>query len=645
MKKNDDIAIELTKAEKRFAAKENDKAILTLVNINEAYPDHVELHRKSGEMLMKYNVAQDQALSFFAKALKLAPYDAQNWVSLGSFYKKNGVWQNALDAFQKALELTGENTSIYYEVLSIHQTTGNSGIALNIAEKLIEMEPQNIVFLWKYAQLLDKTGKKQDALKIYGQIVACGRQDIPCEAISEWLNLVQQYGPCNFDVRAAIKKLYLSNPKHLKLKLLYVQTLLAEGAADKALKLLDDIYHRSENSIEIRKSVNSLYAMMGKLEKYSELYHELVSKDPFDVDVLLGMAHFHKFEYGDDIFSRLNFAEAHLSDFSREEKAKLHYALGKAYDDVGEYGTAFEHYKEGGALRSSGKHMVEYSHLSKQFSFCSTLTKEYFKEKAERGSKSNQPVFIVGMPRSGTTLIEQVLSSIKDVYAAGELDFMNRILNNMDVDGKKIKINTATGCFENGDSAGYKERGDLYLEMIEKLAPSNSLRIIDKMPANFGLLGFIYLILPNAAFIHAQRHPIETCLSAYRLYFKHGQYWSDDLRTMGKYYRLYTEIMAHWKSVLPEGTIVEVKYEDMVNGLEWQSKELVTAIGLEWNEKCLHFHQNDRMVKTASLAQVRKPIYNSSLNRWRKYEPYLKPLLDEIGDLVDDYEKELDSTI
>ncbi len=154
-------------------------------------------------------------------------------------------------------------------------------------------------------------------------------------------------------------------------------------------------------------------------------------------------------------------------------------------------------------------------------------------------------------------------------------------------------------------------------------------------------LGYLYLILPNAKFIHSRRHPIETCLSAYRIHFAKHQHWSDELRTMGKYYRIYTEMMQHWKEVLPEGTILDVRYEDMVSDLERESKKLAAFIGMPWSESCLSFHRSGRAVITASASQVSQPIYKDSTNRWRKYEPYLTPLLEEIGDLVEAYEAEL----
>ncbi len=268
-----------------------------------------------------------------------------------------------------------------------------------------------------------------------------------------------------------------------------------------------------------------------------------------------------------------------------------------------------------------------------------TITKETFSKETDLGTQSDKPVFILGMPRSGTTLIEQVLSSTEGVFGAGELSSAVEVLNRIYIGGKKLLLGTLAH-FDDDDKATYKDRGEYYISLVEKLAPKGSKRIIDKMPDNFKFTGLIHHMLPNASIIHSRRHPVETCLSAYRLHFTEGHYWSDDLRVMGQYYRKYTELMAFWKEVLPEGTILEVRYEDMVEDLETQSKRLIDHIGMEWDPACLNFHESKRAVNTASAAQVRKPIYKTSIGRWRKYEPYLKPLLDEIGDIVEAYEAE-----
>jgi hypothetical protein len=189
-----------------------------------------------------------------------------------------------------------------------------------------------------------------------------------------------------------------------------------------------------------------------------------------------------------------------------------------------------------------------------------------------------------------------------------------------------------------------RERGERYVQAIEALAKAagrDAKRIVDKMPGNYYWTGVIPFIMPNARIIHTRRHPVDTCLSIYRIFFPDGMPWSYDQNNLGKVYRAYHEHMAHWEKTLPEGVMLSVRYEDVVADIETMARKIIAHIGLEWNEACLKFYETERPVKTASLGQVRQPIYNTSVGRWRKYEPYLKPLIAELGPLVREYEEEL----
>jgi tetratricopeptide (TPR) repeat protein len=426
------------------------------------------------------------------------------------------------------------------------------------------------------------------------------------------------------------------------LKILYAQSCLAKEEKEKAQQLLHDAYMLDPKSIKINEAIAAVYHMMGLTKETAEHLDIILKNDPLNTKAMLFKSSIHTYSYGDDDFKKLDFAAAHITNFSVREKLQLHYALAKANDNVGDYATAFEHYRLGGVLNSEGRHHRELSDLQRIASFIGKAeTKALLMEEFDKGCFSKKPIFVVGMPRSGTSLIEQVLSNIEGVYGAGELEYAVSLLHNINFEGFKLTFVDSRDCFPENQHPSYLERGEKYLELIEALAPKGTKRIIDKSPTNFAWLGYLHLILPNAKFIHSRRHPVETCLSAYRIHFAKGQYWSDDLRTMGKFYRLYTEVMDYWKEILPEGTILDVRYEDVVADLENQSKRMAAYIDMPWSEACLDFHQSKRAVRTASVSQVRQPIYTTSVNRWHKYEPYLKPLLDEIGDLVEAYEKEL----
>lgn len=348
----------------------------------------------------------------------------------------------------------------------------------------------------------------------------------------------------------------------------------------------------------------------------------------------------HKYAYGDEVFTRLNYAAARLADLQALEQVHMHYALGKAFEDVNELDTAFRHYETAGVKKRRLETYDERGN-ARMFNLMPKLVNaQSLKASVQRGCEDETPVFVLGMPRSGTSLIEQILSSHPDIFGAGELKLMSSVLDHIEVAGKRIQLNDRDPMFKPEDDASWATRGQCYVERLKKLADKPCARIVDKMPGNFTMLGLIHAVLPNARIIHSRRHPVETCLSNYRIHFAEGQFWSYNLRELGRYYKRYWHLMKHWREQFPEA-MLEVRYEDNVADVEGQARKIIHYLGLDWNDNCLNFHNTDRPVKTASAAQVRKPIYKTSTNRWRKYEKYLGPLLEELGDIVPEYEAEI----
>jgi tetratricopeptide (TPR) repeat protein len=241
------------------------------------------------------------------------------------------------------------------------------------------------------------------------------------------------------------------------------------------------------------------------------------------------------------------------------------------------------------------------------------------------GNPSNRPIFIVGMPRSGTTLIEQILASHPSVYGAGELslfaEISEAVLARLGVSPEHVP----------GNDAALRQIGDEYLAAIATIAPNDALRVTDKMPDNFRAVGLIALALPNAAIIHARRDPLETCLSCFSISFADRTLaWTYDLNELGRYYRAYDALMDYWQQALPPGKMLDVEYESVVDDLEGQARRIVAFCGLDWDDRCLSFYETKRPVRTASVAQVRQPIYRSSLKRAEKYGDLLQPLIDQL---------------
>jgi hypothetical protein len=293
--------------------------------------------------------------------------------------------------------------------------------------------------------------------------------------------------------------------------------------------------------------------------------------------------------------------------------------LGKAYDEVGRPAKAFGHWLAGNALKRQQIGYNEATTLAELDQVRSVYTSEFIQASRGAGHPSSVPIFIIGMPRSGTTLIEQILASHPRVFGAGELHDLSAAVES-----------TLVGS---GGPPGPRQRmqdiGAHYVAAIERLAPRAN-RITDKMPQNFIFAGLIHMALPNAAIIHTIRDPMDTCLSCFSIMFTSKQDFTYDLAELGRYYRHYQDLMAHWHRVLPPGRILDVRYEDVVNDLEGQARRIVTHCGLDWDPQCLAFHETERVVRTASAVQVRQPIYKDAVGHWHRYEEFLAPVMAEL---------------
>jgi tetratricopeptide (TPR) repeat protein len=309
-----------------------------------------------------------------------------------------------------------------------------------------------------------------------------------------------------------------------------------------------------------------------------------------------------------------------------DERIEVHFALAKIYAAAGE--------RDGSLVQlilanTHKRRFVSYDESETLASFeriAATFNGQFLKSQEGCSSSSTLPVFIFGMPRSGTTLIEQILASHPNVYGAGELPFFADIAERVLSSGRAI----SPGEMQTVSCERLRDIGERYVAELMRFAPPGTVRVTDKMPANFTHAGLIRMVLPNARLIHAIRDPLDTCMSCFSHYFAGGQPWAYDLAELGRYYRGYARLMDHWRSVLG-GAMLEVRYEDVVDDLETQARRIVAYCGLEWDDACLEFHKTERKVKTASATQVRRPIYRTALRGWRGCEDRLAPLLGALA--------------
>lgn len=384
-------------------------------------------------------------------------------------------------------------------------------------------------------------------------------------------------------------------------------------------------------NVEAMLSLGSLYMESGEMAEAETQLRKVLEIRPDHLSARYMLAQIGKTKHGDDNLAALiAVGEAVRSgqlSLDGPDAISLHFALGKCFDDIGDYEQAFPHFMEGCKLKRA---TFEYSPEIMRHrvdDIIRVFDQATIARLSGSGVSSPRPVFVLGMPRSGTTLIEQIISSHPDVYGAGELPYLLEIA--------QCDVKSGVSDFPDNVLALSREMlanwGQEYAARLGGHA-SDARHITDKMPENFFAVGLIHVMLPNAKIIHVKRSPEDTCFSCFTTLFNNGLEHTYDLAELGRYYADYARLMAHWRKVLPEGAFLEVQYEDVVADQERQARRVLDYCGLEWNDACLDFHKNRRTVSTASYAQVRKPIYRSAVERWRPYRKFLGPLLDELGD-------------
>ena len=310
------------------------------------------------------------------------------------------------------------------------------------------------------------------------------------------------------------------------------------------------------------------------------------------------------------------------SSLTNRDRSTLYFRLGRLYDAKNEYDTAFLNFKRGNEIKAQEWSFDVDAHIRLIDALITTFSPDFMSRAPRARSSSQRPVFIVGMPRSGTSLTEQLLASHPSVFGAGELHELTHI-----VAGIPALLGNRSPypqCLESLSQAHCEQLSRRYLDKLAALSPK-ALRVTDKMPDNFLRLGLIALLFPGVRVIHCVRNPLDTCLSAYFQNFGPGLSYTFDLNTLAIYYDQYRRLMNHFMSVL-ELNLLEVKYEDLVANQEKVTRELLGFCDLEWDERCLHFHETDRVVTTASYDQVRQPLYSRSVGRWQHYTKHLGPL-------------------
>ncbi|MFT3757941.1 sulfotransferase [Thauera sp.] len=523
-------------------------------------------------------------------AVQSNPNDHAAWHALGLLAFERGDLPLAVQCLEAATAIDGRIGLYVRNLGEMHRRAGALDKAVAAGRKAVKLLPGDVDALYNLALALSDAGRQEEAIKTYRRVLQINERHNLA-----WNNLGS----------------------------------VLEQREDKAAALA--AYERAvaiaPGHAEAQNNTGAIYSEQGRLDDAREAFGKAIAARPDFVEAHYNLSSLKKYTQDDPHLAMLEEISGRASALPAAMRIRHAFALGKALDDIGQFDRAFAAYDTGNRLQHAMQPMDEAAADEMLRAIISTFDEEFFAERQTwqgAADARRTPVFIVGMPRSGTTLLEQILCSHPDVYGAGELTDLNTAV--MQATGKKNAKPFPAGVTLLGEE-DLRALGEAYLASAWRHAPERRF-ITDKMPANFFYLGLIHLALPHAKIIHAMRDPMDSCFSCFSRLFNDTMAFAYDQGTLGRYYVRYMTLMRHWRRVLPAGTILDLPYEEMVADTEGQARRVLEFAGLPWDDRCLRFHENQRLVKTASVAQVRRPIYTSSLARWKHFARHLRPLFE-----------------
>ncbi|MGY8796690.1 MAG: tetratricopeptide repeat-containing sulfotransferase family protein, partial [Woeseiales bacterium] len=413
--------------------------------------------------------------------------------------------------------------------------------------------------------------------------------------------------------------------------LLYGNALSAAGVYDEAITTYQKTLEMSKDHPGALSGLGHNLRTVGRHEESIAAYRQCIKAFPYFTESYWSLANLKTFKFTDDEVTSMEGLLQH-ENIPDDSKVHLSNALGLEYENRKDYDKAFEYFRQCNEIKRTQEYYDPVATEDLHDRLIDVFSAAFLSQQPAESNHSATPIFIIGLPRSGSTLLEQILASHSQVEGTHELSDLGRVVHQIPSMLKK------RGRYPNSiadiDKGGLAQLGHAYLSRTEKFR-SGLEYFSDKNPNNFGHVGLASLILPNAIFINAQRHPLDSCFGSYKQLFAKGNPFSYHLTDLAEFYLQYVRLIDHWHAVMP-GKILDVRYEDVVGDLETQVRRILDHCGLPFEEQCLRFHETDRAVQTASSEQVRRPIYSSSVNLWRNYEQQLQPTIDILAPILRD---------
>ncbi|MGB0658248.1 MAG: sulfotransferase [Gammaproteobacteria bacterium] len=584
-------------------------------DMGRAYQELGHLNRDAGD--------EENAIRYYRQACELNPALPASWKALYSYFKKNDNKPAADHAYMQMNTLeTMPNTLLF---ISQILNEGKLGIAEEKCREFLKQNPTNTYAMSLLSDIADRLGYFDDAEFLLESAVKFDPDDGELRMkYAMILRKKQKFAKTMEQVNILCDQF----PENLSYQAQKASEIMQNGDHKGAIDLFDEILHKNPYNFSILTSKGHAQKTLGETERAIKSYQTAYQVKQDHGEAFFSLANLKTYAFSEN---ELNIMREQLKrvDLTLRDKTYFHFALAQGCEAIGEYDEAFFHLDSGNKIKNKqSKYSIERmdKELQAQIDVCD---ESFFESHGNGGYETQDPIFILGLPRAGSTLIEQILASHSMIDGTLELPNILSMAQSLRGDDIYGKEGNYPKSMEHLSPEKRVEMGRKFIDdtkMHRKEAP----RFTDKMPNNFRHIGLIHLIMPNAKIIDARRYPLDCCFSMFKQLFAQGQEFTYGLAEAGSYYKSYVELMDHWDAVLPN-KILRVNNEDIIDDLEGQVSRMLDFLGLPFEESCITFYETDRSVRTASSEQVRKPINKSGMHRWKPYAQHLGPLIDGLG--------------
>ncbi|HSY46824.1 MAG TPA: sulfotransferase [Steroidobacteraceae bacterium] len=552
-----------------------------------------------------------EGIALLREAVALDPQSAEARSELASLLRSEGRHDAAIAAAKQALRLKPEDAGNHNDLGLCYLAAGRVPLAIKELTRALALKPDAPMFHHNLGLALQQQSRDFEAIAAFRRAVALDGDNT--EAHAHLGQLLYQHGQPQ-EATQCYERAAALQPNRAVAAVQTAEALVQQGRTADAESCLRTTLAADPQADLVHQVLGVLLQRLGRFAEARASLERAIELQPRRISAYASLVRGQRIGAADAPLVAAMQRLVHEPTLPARDRSSLHFALGKACDDLGDYKAAIGHFDRANEIESEWMRAAgRWFDRRARAAFVDQMIASFPPGRGARavgGSRSELPALIVGMPRSGTTLVEQILSNHRDIGAAGELSYWT----DWPVAGTPIGAPP--------DDARGRELAESYLALLRKAAP-DARRVTDKMPVNFLVLGLIHRLLPAARIIHCRRHPVDTCLSIYSTPVGNPLDFAHDRSHLVFYYEQYLRLMAHWRVVIPAGQLLEIDYERLVSEPEEVTRRLVAFCGLEWDAACLEHERSEHLIMTPSVWQARQPVYRDALERWRRYEPWL----------------------